>query len=156
MDIDMDLLNQFRTMNTNDKDHLIAEFKRLSNLDVSSEVCCFYLDMAEWNLNTALWAFYEYEGQNPSGFTQRTSQMFELPEMRFLCDITNGEGEAIQPNTSFIKSWRIMNTGKKFILIHVDYSSLPLCSIIRLFSSIKKKHILWQNHFLFFPYFKLK
>ena len=108
MDIDM-VLNQFRTMNTNDKDHLISEFRRLSNLDVSNEICSFYLEMAEWNLNTALWAFYEYEGsQNPALIR---NMFFELPEMQYLSDITNGEGESIQPNTKFIKSWRIINSG---------------------------------------------
>ena len=67
MDIDnnSDLIDsiscQFRTMNTNDKDHLISEFRRLSNTELSNEGCCFYLDLAEWNLNTALWAYYEYE-----------------------------------------------------------------------------------------------
>lgn len=69
MDIDNSdldaVLNRFRTMNTNDRDHLINEFKRLSNTQLSTEGCCFYLDMAEWNLNTALWAYYEYE--NASG-----------------------------------------------------------------------------------------
>ena len=59
-DIDM-ISSQFRGMNTNDKEHLVSEFRRLSNTDLSNEGCCFYLDMAEWNLNTALWAYYEYE-----------------------------------------------------------------------------------------------
>ena len=45
---DIDLISQFRTMNTNDKDHLIAEFKRLTNTQLTSEGCCFYLDLAEW------------------------------------------------------------------------------------------------------------
>ena len=52
---------QFRTASLNDKDYLIAEFKRLSNTELSDEGCLFYLDLAEWNLNQALWAYYEYE-----------------------------------------------------------------------------------------------
>ena len=111
---------KFRTMNTNDKDHLIAEFKRcLSSVDVSDDICCFYLDMAEWNLNSALWAFYEYETSNGNGnwsSRQATSaaylsQLQSLPQMRFVCDVTNGEGESIPPNTAFYKTWRIANTG---------------------------------------------
>jgi hypothetical protein len=59
---DIDLISsQFRTMNTNDKEHLMTEFRRLSNTELSNEGCCFYLDMAAWNLNAALWAYYEYE-----------------------------------------------------------------------------------------------
>ena len=65
-DIDM-ISSQFRTMNTNDKEHLVSEFRRLSNTDLSNEGCCFYLDMAEWNLNTALWAYYEYETSGGAG-----------------------------------------------------------------------------------------
>lgn len=106
MDIDnsdIDLISQFRTMNTNDKDHLIEEFKRLSNTQLSNEGCCFFLDLAEWNLNTALWAYYEYDAPVAN----------ELPLMKFLCDITIGEGESVAPNTKFIKTWRIKNIGIK-------------------------------------------
>jgi hypothetical protein len=130
MDIDntdIDLIScQFRTMNTNDKDHLISEFKRLSKTELSNEGCCFYLDLAEWNLNTALWAYYEYEANNnnnnntTSNFSSysnynsfsTSSQMGqEVPEMRFLCDISYGEGESVPPNTNFIKTWRLQNSG---------------------------------------------
>ena len=49
MDIDSsDLINQFRSMNTNDKDHLISEFRRLSKTEMTNEGCCFFLDLAEW------------------------------------------------------------------------------------------------------------
>lgn len=102
IDNDMDLICQFRTMNTNDKDHLISEFRRLSNTELSNEGCCFFLDLGEWNLNSALWAYYEYE-----------SPMNELPLMKFVCDITIGEGESVAPCTKFIKTWRIKNIGAK-------------------------------------------
>jgi len=108
MDIDnsdIDLISQFRTMNTNDKDHLISEFKRLSNTQLSNEGCCFYLDLAEWNLNTALWAYYEYDAP--------LDALQNAPQMKFLCDITIGEGESVAPNTKFIKTWRIKNIGNK-------------------------------------------
>lgn len=103
VDADMDLICQFRTMNTNDKDHLISEFKRLSNTELGNEGCCFFLDLAEWNLNTALWAYYEYDAPVAN----------ELPLMKFVCDITIGEGESVAPNTKFIKTWRIKNIGVK-------------------------------------------
>lgn len=127
-DLDM-ILNRFRTMNTNDKDYLINEFKRLSNTQLSTEGCSFYLDLAEWNLNTALWAYYEYENreaaansvnlQNPTHNTTSMQQLAniytnyanELPEMQFLCDVTIGEGESVHPNTHFIKTWRLKNSG---------------------------------------------
>lgn len=103
VDADMDLICQFRTMNTNDKDHLINEFRRLSNTELSNEGCCFFLDLGEWNLNTALWAYYEYDAPVAN----------DLPLMKFLCDITIGEGESVAPSTKFIKTWRIKNIGVK-------------------------------------------
>ncbi|CAF0716566.1 unnamed protein product [Brachionus calyciflorus] len=120
-DLDM-IMGRFRTMNTNDKDHLINEFKRLSNTQLSTEGCCFYLDLAEWNLNSALWAYYEYEtaaaaAAQTSSYANNHHQIssisnsHELPEMQFLCDITIGEGESVAPNTNFVKTWRIKNTG---------------------------------------------
>ena len=42
MDVDnteFDLINQFSSMQTNDKECLIAEFKRLSNTHLSNEGC---------------------------------------------------------------------------------------------------------------------
>ena len=45
---EIDLISQFRSMMTNEKDHLISEFKRLSNTELQDEGCKFYLDMANW------------------------------------------------------------------------------------------------------------
>ena len=130
MDIDnsdIDLISyQFRSMNTNDKDHLIAEFKRLSKTELSNEGCCFYLDLAEWNLNTALWAYYEYEtaaaaaslsssilnAPNHSASNNTSVSLMQLPQIKLdLNDITVGEGESVAPSTIFIKTWRILNNG---------------------------------------------
>jgi len=32
--------------------------------------------------------------------------------MKFVADVTVGEGEAIPPNTPFLKTWKIENSGK--------------------------------------------
>lgn len=142
-DIDV-IACKFRTMNTNDKDYLISEFKRLSNTQLGTEGCCFYLDLAEWNLNSALWAYYEYEtaaaansssssainntntataaasannsndqlvNESSFGYHHQHRLAAEIPEMQFVCDITIGEGESVAPNTNFLKTWRIKNTG---------------------------------------------
>ncbi len=37
----------------------------------------------------------------------------KIPQMRFIADVTVGEGEAIPPNTRFVKTWRVENSGKK-------------------------------------------
>jgi hypothetical protein len=38
----------------------------------------------------------------------------KIPQMRFIADVTVGEGEAIPPNTRFVKTWRVENSGKSF------------------------------------------
>ena len=122
MDVeDIDSISfKFRQSQINDKEHLVAEFRRLcANTHMSDEACTFYLDMAEWNLNTALWAYYEYASSNaasnPNYLTLNDdddeTSVAPLPQMKFLCDITIGEGESVAPGTNFIKTWRILNSG---------------------------------------------
>ena len=54
------------------------------------------------NLNEAILAYYDAEMPTD-----------KIPQMRFLADVTVGEGEAIPPNTRFVKTWRVQNSGKK-------------------------------------------
>ena len=53
------------------------------------------------SLNEAILAYYDAEMP-----TDKISQM------RFVADVTVGEGEAIPPNTRFVKTWRIENSGE--------------------------------------------
>jgi hypothetical protein len=53
VDGDIDLISQFRSMRTNDKENLIDEFRRLSNTQLSNEGCMFYLDLANWYVHRA-------------------------------------------------------------------------------------------------------
>ena len=39
----------------------------------------------------------------------------KIPQMRFVADVTVGEGEAIPPNTRFVKTWLVENSGKSII-----------------------------------------
>ena len=127
MDVeDIDSISfKFRQSQINDKEHLVSEFRRLcANTHLSDEICSFYLDMAEWNLNTALWAYYEYAASSLSSSSNSSSgtnyltlndeetSVTQLPQMKFLCDITIGEGESVAPGTNFVKTWRILNSGK--------------------------------------------
>lgn len=61
------------------------------------------------NLNTALWAYYEYDAP--------LDALQNAPQMKFLCDITIGEGESVAPNTKFVKTWRIKNIGTFSLII---------------------------------------
>lgn len=56
------------------------------------------------NLQAAIGAYYDFESPNIS-----------MPSMSFVEDVTIGEGESIPPDTQFIKTWRIQNSGKCII-----------------------------------------
>jgi len=64
------------------------------------KVVLFFLDMNNWNLNEAILAYYDAEMPTD-----------KIPQMKFIADVTVGEGEAIPPNTRFIKTWRVANSG---------------------------------------------
>lgn len=105
MDVDNELegklLQQFSSMGTTDKEVLISEFQKLLEPNqLNPAGCAFFLDMNNWNLQAAICSYYDYD--------QPTVQ---VPCMKFLKDVTIGEGEAVPPNTTFTKTWRIQNSG---------------------------------------------
>ncbi|GFO01384.1 next to brca1 gene 1 protein [Plakobranchus ocellatus] len=108
MDVDVDnefdgeLLNQFRTLGTTDRDVLIAEFQAVLGNTLNPESCAFFLDMNDWNLQNAVCSYYDLE-----------QPVATLPSMKVLEDITTGNGEAVAPNTCFVKSWRLKNSGNE-------------------------------------------
>lgn len=52
------------------------------------------------NLQAAICSYYDFD--QPS---------VKLPEIAFISDVTIGEGEAVPPNTTFTKTWRVANSG---------------------------------------------
>lgn len=54
------------------------------------------------NLQAAIGAYYDFEHPSFSS---------TIPCMSLVKDVTVGEGEAIPPNTTFTKTWRIQNAG---------------------------------------------
>ncbi|KAK3102798.1 hypothetical protein FSP39_013980 [Pinctada imbricata] len=102
-DIDGQLLQQFSSMGTTDKDVLISEFQKLLGPDkLNPAGCAFFLDMNNWNLQAAICSYYDFDQPN-----------VRLPSMKFLMDVTIGEGEAVPPSTNFIKTWKIQNSGEE-------------------------------------------
>ncbi|XP_060793091.1 protein ILRUN-like [Neoarius graeffei] len=101
-EIDSELMWKFSCMGTTDKDTLITEFQRLLGSKLSPAECAFFLDMTNWNLQAAIGAFYDFESPSHSALS-----------MSFVKDVTIGEGESIPPDTPFIKTWRIQNTGSE-------------------------------------------
>jgi len=49
----------------------------------------------------------------------------KIPQMRFIADVTVGEGEAIPPNTRFVKTWRVENSGN-FVFLLLFYLNFSL------------------------------
>ncbi|KAL4225485.1 hypothetical protein ACF0H5_016175 [Mactra antiquata] len=99
-DLDGQLLQQFSSLGTTDKEVLIAEFQKLLGNQLNPAGCAFFLDMNNWNLQAAICSYYDFD--QPS---------VKLPELSFISDVTIGEGEAVPPNTTFTKTWRVANSG---------------------------------------------
>lgn len=102
-DVDLHLLQEFSRMGTTDKDVLIQQLQKLTENSLNYAESIFFLEMNNWNLEAAVWAYFE--------FSQQTSEAG--PSMQVLADVTIGEGEAVTPNTAFVKTWRLRNNGVK-------------------------------------------
>ncbi|EDO47632.1 predicted protein, partial [Nematostella vectensis] len=99
-DVDQDLMAKFSSLGTTDREVLIMELQKLLDFQLNQSGCAFFLDMANWNLQAAIGAFYDFNCSND-----------KLPSMSFVRDVTIGEGESVPPNTAFVKTWRLQNTG---------------------------------------------
>lgn len=105
VDLESSLLQQFSCLATQDKDVLINQFQKLlSPNQLSPEGCAFFLDMNNWNLQQAICSYFDLDAPRELG-------MEALPNMSFIKDVTIGEGEEVPPNTRFVKTWRIQNSG---------------------------------------------
>jgi len=86
-------------MGTTDHDVLISQLRKLVGDDVNETTASFFLDMNNWNLQAAICSFFEFQSTH------------KLPNMTLVKDVTIGEGESAPPNTLFIKTWQVANSG---------------------------------------------
>lgn len=100
--LDEDLMERLRSITTSNREDLIAQFRSTTNAVLTDEGCAFFLEMSNWNLNEAILAYYDAEMPTD-----------KVPQMRFIADVTVGEGEAVPPNTRFVKTWRVENCGQE-------------------------------------------
>lgn len=100
--LDEDLMERLRSITTSNHEDLIAQFRTTTNAVLTDEGCIFFLEMNNWNLNEAILAYYDAEMPTD-----------KVPQVRFIADVTVGEGEAIPPSTRFIKTWRVENSGQE-------------------------------------------
>jgi len=98
--LDEDLMERLRSITTSNREDLIAQFRSTTKAMLTDEGCAFFLEMSNWNLNEAILAYYDAEMPTD-----------KIPQMRFVADVTVGEGEAIPPSTRFVKTWRVENSG---------------------------------------------
>ena len=70
------------------------------------------------NLQQAVCSYFDFD--SPRELVSHQSQ----PSMTLLRDVTVGEGEAVTPNTRFIKTWKIQNSGPCPTSCSVDAAAL--------------------------------
>jgi len=99
-EVESGLLEQFSSMQTKDRDDLVKQMVRLVGHNINSAAARFYLEMNQWNVQSAIGAYFDLEQTDST-----------LPGMVFLRDITVGEGESVPPSTRFVKTWRVQNPG---------------------------------------------
>ncbi|KJH42321.1 hypothetical protein DICVIV_11696 [Dictyocaulus viviparus] len=108
-EVDNILIRQLSCLRTSDKEALVKQFQSiLGDVALPPELCAFFLDMTNWNLQDAVGAYYDH------GHTNNVGEIgFDLPllDMQLVKDVTVGEGESVPPKTRFVKSWRVKNTG---------------------------------------------
>jgi len=107
--ISSQLLERFSSMQTQDKQELIVQMRRLVGGEhaVSESKATFYLEMANWSVPAAVGYYFDLE--NTPDMTPRE----HLPSMSFVADVTVGDGESVPPSTSFLKTWTIRNSGSE-------------------------------------------
>uniref|UniRef100_A0A023FDH2 Nbr1 FW domain-containing protein n=1 Tax=Amblyomma cajennense TaxID=34607 RepID=A0A023FDH2_AMBCJ len=99
-DLDLNLLQQFSCLGTTDRDVLIGQLQKVLGYQLNTTECAFFLDMNNWNLQAAVCSYFDIDAPKENG-----------PSMTLIKDVTIGDGEAVPPNTRFVKTWRIQNTG---------------------------------------------
>ncbi|XP_076351283.1 protein ILRUN-like [Tachypleus tridentatus] len=99
-ELDANLLQQFSCLGTTDREVLVSQLQKLLGNQLNPAGCTFFLDMNNWNLQAAVCSYFDFE-----------APLEKLPSMCFVKDVTIGEGEAVQPSTRFVKTWKIQNHG---------------------------------------------
>ncbi|XP_072941571.1 protein ILRUN [Epargyreus clarus] len=95
-EIDQNLLLQFSCMNTNDREELIGQMQRLLGPSLNYKTASFFLDMSNWNLQTAICCYLD-------------SLPPKLPSMSLKAAQT--QETTVVPGTRFEQTWSIANTG---------------------------------------------
>ncbi|XP_063635786.1 protein ILRUN [Cydia splendana] len=96
-EIDQNLLLQFSCMNTTDREELIGQMQRLLGPSLTHNTASFFLDMSNWNLQTAICCYLDYTLPQ------------KLPSMSLKA--AQNQETAVGPGVCFEQNWTIANTG---------------------------------------------
>ncbi|KAL7062385.1 hypothetical protein AAHC03_0562 [Spirometra sp. Aus1] len=72
LDIDAQLLEQFSSLGTDDRDDLIKAFQRVVGHEVTVECSRFFLELANWNLQKGIGAYFDYSFEAAPGTSIQT------------------------------------------------------------------------------------
>ncbi|RDD46578.1 Uncharacterized protein C6orf106, partial [Trichoplax sp. H2] len=114
-----DLMQKFSVLGTTDHDILIKQLQEYLNYQLSPSGCEFFLDMNNcttccyFSFNVITMPYLMLELLALGSYFDYNAPTEYLPSMTFIQDVTIGEGESVQPNTQFVKTWRIQNSGQK-------------------------------------------
>jgi len=95
-----DLINKLNTMGTRDREDLLTQFQSIVGTQMSPGCCTFYLEMGNWNLQTALCAYYDLSAANE-----------RLPLIELINESIHLQERSVAPNQPFEKLWILKNTG---------------------------------------------
>lgn len=100
-----DLLSMFTAMGTTDHNQLLQQFLQVIP-GAPTEAAQFFLEANSMNLQAAIMCYMDQGG---TGMVAQA--MVQAPQAKFVGDVTIGEGEAVSPDTTFQKTWRLQNVG---------------------------------------------
>ncbi|EGD81324.1 hypothetical protein PTSG_11362 [Salpingoeca rosetta] len=106
MDDPDQLLSMFMSLGTTDHGTLIDQFKKVVRIDDDS-LASFFLEANNWNLQGAVWSYFDQQGSGNQMYIPR-----QRPQAELIGEMTASHGsDAVGSGQQFTKTWRFRNTG---------------------------------------------
>ncbi|CAI2357494.1 unnamed protein product [Caenorhabditis sp. 36 PRJEB53466] len=111
--LENNLISKMSQMTTDDRDTLIRKFEEIiSPRTIPHDLAAFYLDLANWNLSTALSVFYDQNGD----LVHMEEAFRQSCLSSTVKECTNREAISgtftYRPNSTFFCGWRVVNDGR--------------------------------------------
>ncbi|VDM20643.1 unnamed protein product [Hydatigera taeniaeformis] len=119
-EIDAQLLEQFRCLGTDDRDELVKNFNHVVGENVSSGICHFFLDLANWNLQKAIGAYFDFNFDVNTDTSHSSAPSFRIQPLLFdtspLIWCVQNSGTASWPEGTYLT-----------VETAPDLATIPLC-----------------------------